>query len=68
VLDWLRLKDVTTSTDVLTNSPLKFQEGNIGRSEQQRISSILTLGGWRRQTVRWNGRPVKGFRRVVTDD
>jgi putative DNA primase/helicase len=68
VLDWLTMKDETTSTDVLTNSPLKFQEGNIGRGEQGRISSILTLNGWRRQTIRWNGRPVKGFRRVVTDD
>ncbi len=68
VLDWLTMKDETTSTDILTNSPLKFQEGHVGRGEQGRISSILTLNGWRRQTIRWNGRPVKGFKRIVTDD
>ncbi len=65
VLEWLTLKDETTSAEVLINSPLKFHASDIGRSEQSRVSSILNLNGWKRQTVRINGRPVKGFRRVT---
>lgn len=64
VLSYLEFKDETTSTDVLVNSPLKMREADVGRLEQNRISSILTLNGWRRQTIRVNGRPVKGFRRL----
>lgn len=67
VLDWLTLKDETTSAEVLINSPLKFHASDIGRMEQNRISSILSLNGWKRQALRQNGRVVKGFRRIVTD-
>lgn len=66
VLTWLAMKDETTSEDVLLNSPLKFHAADIGRAEQNRISSILTLNGWKRQTIRWNGKPVKGFKRLAT--
>lgn len=65
VLDWLTNKDETTSADILVNSPLKFSEGDISRTDQNRISTILALNGWRRQTIRWNGRPVKGFKKCA---
>ncbi len=67
VLDWLTAKDETTSADVLINSPLKFTESDISRREQNRISAILELNGWKRQTIRLNGKPVKGFRRIAID-
>ncbi len=67
VLDYTITRDEVTSTDVLVNSPLKFQEGNIGRMEQGRVTAILVKNGWRRQTIRVNGRPIKGLKRIVTD-
>jgi len=60
VLDWCRLKSDVTSTEVLT-SALKFREADIGRVEQLRVGSILRLAGWKRQTVRRNGYPLKAW-------
>lgn len=66
VLTYLEFKDETTSADVLVNA-LKFREGDIDRSHQNRIASILGLHHWRRQTVRINNKPVKGFKRRADD-
>lgn len=67
VLAWLVNQDETTSADALMNSPLKFHVSDIGRHEQNRIADILDLDGWKRQTIRINGKPVKGFKRIVTE-
>lgn len=63
VLHWIGMRDEITSADILLNSPLKFQQADIGRSEQNRISAILELDGWKRQTIRIDGKPVKGFKK-----
>jgi len=64
VMEWLGVRDEVTSADVLVQG-LKFREADIGRLEQNRVASILTLNGWRRQTIRVNGRPVKGYRKIT---
>jgi predicted P-loop ATPase len=62
VLAYVEFKDDTTSADVLTNSALKMRESDITRTEQNRVSAILQANGWKRQTVRWNGKPTMGFK------
>ncbi len=64
VLHYVYALDETTSALILVNSPLKFSLDAIGRTEQNRIANILTqTGEWRRQTIRIDGKPVKGWKR-----
>lgn len=69
VLAFVEFKDEVTSADVLVNG-LKFDLADIKREHQNRISSILGLHGWHRQTIRHSGKPAKGFKRrsVTLDD
>ncbi len=60
VLDWCAFKDDVTTTEVLTGA-LKMRESDIGRTEQNRVSSILRLAQWQRRTVRRLGNPVKAL-------
>lgn len=62
VLTYVEFRDETTSADVLVNA-LKMDIADIKRDHQNRVSAILTLHGWKRQTVRFIGKPVKGFKK-----
>lgn len=62
VLTYVEFKDEVTSADVLVNA-LKVRESDITRTEQNRVSSILALNGWKRQTIRVSGKPAKGFKK-----
>lgn len=62
VLNWVTGKDDVHSTEVLTGA-LSLREADISRLEQHRVSAILQLAGWTRQTVRRSGqRPFKGYK------
>lgn len=65
VLLWLTGRGDATSAEVLLGA-LKFRESDIGRREQNRIGDILRHLGWKRQTVRRGGGPVKAW--VRPDD
>jgi putative DNA primase/helicase len=69
VLEFIAMSDEVTSAHILLNSPLKFSLDEIGRPEQNRIGAIINLTGeWKKQTIRWNGRPAKGWKRVTVDE
>jgi predicted P-loop ATPase len=70
VLEWLVGRNDATSAEIL-NGSLRIRESEMTRVEQLRIANILRLAGWKRQTIRKNGRPVKGWVApsvTVTDD
>ncbi len=63
VLDWLAgqtLREDITSAEVLSGA-LKLADRDMGRIEQLRVGTILRLAGWKRQTVRREGRPTKSW-------
>lgn len=68
VLEWVIGKADVTSAEVLTGA-LKLRLSEMTRAEQLRIGSILRLAGWKRQTIRREGQPVKAWSAPdVTDD
>lgn len=69
VLNWLIGKPDATSAEILSGA-LKFRESDMSRLDQLRVGSILRLAGWKRQTVRRQGLPVKAWvaPRVTDDD
>lgn len=67
VLDWVIGQADVTSAEVLRGA-LKIRSGDMDRSAQMRVSSILKLAGWKRQTVRRDGKPIKAFQRPDVDD
>ena len=60
VLEWLVGRNEATSAEILAGS-LRIRESEMTRTEQLRVGSIMRLAGWKRQTVRRNGRPVKSW-------
>lgn len=60
VLAWLMGRADATSAEILLGA-LKFKESDIGRREQNRVGDILRHAGWKRQTVRRDGQPVKAW-------
>ncbi len=67
VLDYLIGKSDVTSAEILIGA-LKFRASDMTRTEQLRIGSILRLAGWKRQTIRREGLPVKAWIAPVTED
>lgn len=67
VLAWLMGRPDATSTEILLQA-LKFKEADIARTEQNRIGNILRHAGWKRQTVRREGMPVKAWVNSSIDD
>jgi putative DNA primase/helicase len=67
VLDWLMGKSEATSAEILSGA-LKMRDADMTRTEQLRIGSILRLAGWKRQTIRRDGQPIKAWTAPVTDD
>jgi predicted P-loop ATPase len=61
VLAWCTGKDRVTSAEVAAGA-LALRPGDMDRAAQLRISHVLQLAGWTRQTIRRPGeKPVKGF-------
>jgi putative DNA primase/helicase len=60
VHEWLVGKSDATSAEILEGA-LKFRTADMTRTDQNRIGSILRLLGWRRQTIRRAGLPVKAW-------
>jgi putative DNA primase/helicase len=67
VLEWLIGKSDVTSAEVLSGA-LKIRTGDMTRTEQLRVGSILRLAGWKRQTIRRAGLPIKAWVTPVTDE
>lgn len=67
VMEWVIGRDDVTSAEVLEGA-LKMRPADMSRSEQLRVGAILRLAGWKRQTVRREGYPVKAWTKPVTDD
>jgi len=60
VLEWLIGQTEVTSAEALIGA-IKLRLADITRAEQVRVGSILRLAGWKRQSVRRNGRIVKAW-------
>lgn len=67
VLEWLIGKPEATSAEILQGA-LKFRAGDMTRTEQLRVGSILRLAGWKRQTVRRGGLIVKAWTSPTVTD
>lgn len=60
VLSWLIGRADVTSAEVLAGA-LKVRLSDMDRTSQLRVGSILRLAGWKRQTIRREGHPVKAW-------
>lgn len=67
VATWLLGRSDATSAEILLQA-IKFREMDIGRREQNRIGDIMRHLGWKRQTVRRDGVPVKAWAKPTDDD
>lgn len=60
VLEWVLGRNDVTTAEILAGS-LRIRESEMTRTEQLRVGSIMRLAGWKRQTIRRNGRPLKAW-------
>jgi predicted P-loop ATPase len=65
--DYLTGKDRTTIADVAINC-FKFRESDISDREAKRIGKMLRGLKWERRSIRWNGKPVQGYRAPDSGD